>query len=60
LHSVAIDGKLNYTMPQNKEIKTLDIGSYFGSTEKAVHTIANNSENEVVLYIRTNGKVNIK
>ncbi len=59
-HSVVTEGNLNYTMPQNEEIKVLDTGSYFGSTDKAVHTIENNSENETVLYIRTNGELKIK
>lgn len=60
MHSVVIKGELNYTMPQNNEIKTLDAGSYFGSTDRAVHTISTNSETENILYIRTNGEIKIK
>lgn len=60
LHTVVISGALNYTMPQNKEIKALDIGSYFGSTNKAVHSISNNGNSEVILYIRTNGEIRVK
>ena len=59
LHSVVIKGEINYLMPQNKESKTLDVGSYFGSTEQALHTIRNNSGMETVLYIRTNGKIKV-
>lgn len=59
-HAVVIKGELNYLMPQNKELKTLDIGSYFGSTDKAIHVITNKSEKEIVLYVRTNGKIKVK
>lgn len=60
LHSVVIKGELKYLMPKNKESKTLDIGSYFGATDKAIHTITNESEEEIILYIRTSGKVKVK
>lgn len=60
LHSVVIKGELNYIMPQNKEVKILDAGSYFGSTDQAIHTITNNSEEDVILYIRTNGEIKVK
>lgn len=60
LHSVVIKGEINYTMPQNNEIKVLDTGSYFGATDKAIHTVSNNSNSEVILYLRTNGAVIVK
>lgn len=59
VHSVVIQGDLKYVLPQNQETKNLDAGSYFGSTDKAIHTISN-ARNEVVLYIRTNGTIKIK
>ncbi|MEM9685733.1 MAG: DUF4437 domain-containing protein [Bacteroidota bacterium] len=59
LHSVIIKGNLNYTLPQNEELRELDIGSYFGSTDKAVHTIENNSGNEIIIYVRTNGDLKV-
>lgn len=59
VHSVVIKGDLEYTLPQNQETKTLDAGSYFGATDKAVHTVSS-SKNEVVLYLRTNGNFKIK
>lgn len=59
LHAVVIQGELNYTMPQNQAQKVLDAGSYFGSTDHAIHSITNHSENEVVFYIRTNGSIKI-
>lgn len=58
LHSVVIQGELNYMLPQNQETKILDAGSSFSSTDKAIHTISNASS-EVILYIRTNGSIKI-
>ena len=60
LHSVVIKGELSYTMPQNKEVKILDTGSYFGATDQAIHTLANNAEEETILYIRTNGEIRVE
>jgi mannose-6-phosphate isomerase-like protein (cupin superfamily) len=58
-HSVVIMGELDYTLPNSEEVKTLDLGSYFNSTNKAIHDITNNSKTETILYIRTNGKITI-
>lgn len=60
LHSVVIKGNLHYLMPQNKETKALDMGSYFGSMGKAVHKIKNSSDKEIILYVRTNGDLKVK
>ncbi|WP_109829297.1 DUF4437 domain-containing protein [Reichenbachiella versicolor] len=60
LHSVVISGELDYLLPVEKEVKSLDTGSYFGSTDKAVHTVTNKSAGETVVYVRTNGEVRIK
>ncbi|MEO1051396.1 MAG: DUF4437 domain-containing protein [Bacteroidota bacterium] len=60
LHSVVIKGELNYKLPEDNEAKILDVGSYFGSTDKAIHSISNSSANESVIYIRTNGNVKVK
>lgn len=58
LHAVVIQGKLNYTLPQNQETKTLDEGSYFSATDKAIHTVSS-ADNEVILYLKTNGSAKI-
>ncbi|MEM7550934.1 MAG: DUF4437 domain-containing protein [Bacteroidota bacterium] len=58
-HAVVIQGNLNYTLPQDKQQKMLDQGSYFGATDTAIHTISNTSENETIIYIRTNGDIKI-
>jgi quercetin dioxygenase-like cupin family protein len=60
LHAVVIQGELNYTLPQSNLAKTLDPGSYFGAESKAKHSIANNSKDEVIVYIRTNGNIIVK
>jgi len=58
LHSVVIQGKLNYTLPQNQETKTLDVGGYFSATDEAIHTVSS-VDNEVILYMRINGSIKI-
>ncbi len=58
LHSVVIQGLLKYTLPQDQETKTLDVGSYFGATSEAIHTMSS-VDHEVILYIRTNGSIKI-
>ncbi len=59
LHSVVIKGLINYKIPQSQEIKVLDAGSYFGSTDKSIHTVLNNTERDIIIYIRTNGVLKI-
>ncbi len=58
-HAVVADGALQYKLPQNHKIKSLNKGSSFHSTAKAVHTITDTSE-KALLYIKTNGKITIK
>lgn len=59
-HGVVIKGELEYLMPVENGVKILDAGSYFGSTDRTLHSVINNANNETVLYIRTNGNLNIK
>ncbi|WP_299898956.1 DUF4437 domain-containing protein [uncultured Aquimarina sp.] len=59
LHSVLIKGELNYVMPGSNETKVLDTGSYFGSTDKAIHTVNNKNNQEALLYIKTNGSIKV-
>lgn len=60
MHAVVISGEANYTLPLTNEIKNLDTGSYFGSTDTAIHKIKNSAENETIIYLRTNGRIKIK
>jgi len=57
VHAVVVKGNVKYTLPQNKEVKLLSAGSYFGSSAAASHTIE--ADEEAVIYIRTNGRVKV-
>ncbi len=57
LHAVVIKGELTYEMPVSEEKKVLDPGSYFGSTDNAIHKVTNQIES--ILYIRTNGEIEV-
>lgn len=54
--AVVIKGEPSYF---EKEVKTLEAGSYFSSTGEAVHKITSSSEKETILYVRTNGELKI-
>ena len=58
LHSVVIQGELNYTLPQKQETKMLDAGSSFNATNRAIHSVSV-VNNDVIIYIRTNGSIKI-
>lgn len=58
-HAVVIQGDLTYEMPNTKALEQLDAGSYFGATDRATHQLTNSSNNENIIYIRTNGAVKI-
>ena len=57
-HAVVIQGDLAYTLPHSGETKTLDAGSYFTSSAKAKHEVSTNEE--VVIYVRTNGELEVR
>ncbi len=57
--AVVIQGQVKYTLPNNKEVKTLDPGSYFSTAGKSYHSIASQGNKESLIYIRTNGKLKI-
>lgn len=59
LHAIVVQGLLNYSLPQTNTEKTLDAGSYFGASSKAIHKISNISNEDTILYIRTNGSITI-
>lgn len=60
LHSIIIQGELNYKLPQTNEIKVLDAGSSFSATSKAIHKIKNDKANSALIYIRTNGDIRVE
>ena len=57
LHAILIKGKVEYSYPTNQQPQTLDSGSYFSSSKKAIHILHNHSQDSVVIYIRTNGNL---
>jgi len=50
---IIIQGSINYQMPNNPNNYVLDSGSTFSSTKNSKHII--NTNEEVVIYVRTNG-----
>lgn len=59
-HAVVIEGILDYIMPDTNEHPSLDPGSYFTSTAKAIHALQVKETSEVIIYIRTNGGIRIE
>ncbi len=59
-HAVLVQGELHYTLPQNRDVKILDPGSYFTATDEAIHRVANETNDNSILYIRTNGDIKVK
>lgn len=59
-HAIIVSGELNYELPQTKETKSLDPGSYFGSTGKAIHRLTSKPETSSIVYFRTNGAFKIR
>ncbi|MFK8101170.1 MAG: DUF4437 domain-containing protein [Saprospiraceae bacterium] len=59
-HAILIAGEAEYFVPQSKETKSLDPGSYFTSTGKAKHEIKISKGLETIIYIRTNGELKIR
>ena len=58
--AIVIKGVPQFRMSET-ERKTLEPGSYFGSKgEQAVYQISSKSDEESIIYIRTNGKYSIK
>lgn len=58
LKAVVIKGKAGYTWNEQGSLKNLSPGSFFSSTDNGKHYL--NTQNEIVLYVRSNGKYNVK
>ncbi len=56
--AVVIKGQIQYQMNQNIR-KILEPGSYFGANGQAVHSVSSGAENESIIYIRTNGELDV-
>lgn len=59
-HSILINGRLDYKMPETGNMKMLDPGSYFSSIDNSTHQVLNLSSSETIVYIRTNGTIKVK
>ena len=59
-HSVIISGELNLEIPDTGETTILDAGSYFSASSKTTHKVSNTSDDEIIVYVRTNGRVNVR
>ena len=55
--AVVVQGQPQYI---GADVKVMDPGSYFGSSGEAVHRIASHAGAESIIYVRTNGKFDIK
>ncbi|MDY7020480.1 MAG: DUF4437 domain-containing protein, partial [Cyanobacteriota bacterium] len=57
--AVVIQGRSNHQLLGETDIKTLEPGSYFGSTGEAVHQVSSEATEESIIYVRTNGKFDV-
>jgi quercetin dioxygenase-like cupin family protein len=57
--AVVIKGQLQYQVPGETDIKTLEPGSYFSSKGELVHHVSSKVGKESIIYIRTDGKFEI-
>ncbi len=54
--AVVIQGQLQYL---EADVKIMKPGSYFGSMGESVHQIASKAGEESIIYVRTNGKIDV-
>ena len=57
--SVVIKGHVQYQFPGQDVAKDLEPGSYFSSKGDAIHRVSADSEEESIIYVRTNGRYEI-
>jgi len=57
--AVVINGELGYSSKTQTSEKLLSPGSYFASTGGGVHQLSNNTNAEVLIYIRSKGKYRV-
>ncbi|MCG7554827.1 DUF4437 domain-containing protein [Pseudoalteromonas sp. Of11M-6] len=56
---VVISGEINYRANPKNAVKNLAAGSYIESTGQFSHKITNQTDREVIIYIRTNAKYQV-
>jgi hypothetical protein len=57
--AVVIQGRLQYQVQGETDIKTLELGSYFSSKGESVHKISSIAGKESIIYVRTYGKFDV-
>jgi quercetin dioxygenase-like cupin family protein len=57
--AVVIKGQPQYQMPSEKDVKTLEPGSYFSSKGESVHQVSSKAGEESIIYVRTDGKYDV-
>ncbi len=56
--AVVIKGQPQYQVSE-KEVNTLEPGSYFSSKGESVHQVSCEAEEECIIYVRSEGKFNV-
>lgn len=59
-HAVVIQGEPKYWMPGKIDIRTLEPGSYFGSSVESSHQISCEGEQDCMIYVRMEGELDFK
>ncbi len=57
--AVVIQGNITHQVSGENTKSTLDAGTYFGAAENSTHNITVNGDQEVIIYVRTNGEFEI-
>ena len=57
--AVVIQGQLQYQVPNENDVKTLEPGSYFSAKGTSVHRVSSDTNEVSVIYVRTNGKFEV-
>ncbi len=59
LRAVVIKGQLQYQVPGETDVKTLEPGSYFSSKGESVHQVSFEAGDESIIYVRTDGQYDV-
>ncbi|MFZ1866425.1 MAG: DUF4437 domain-containing protein [Polyangiales bacterium] len=59
IHAVVIQGRPEHREPGKTDVTTMDPGSYLGSNGRPVHQISCGAGADCIIYVRTEGKVDV-
>jgi len=57
--AVVIQGRPQYQVRGETDVKTLEPGSYFSSKKESVHHVSSKAGEESIIYVRTDGKFDV-